>query len=71
MYSILITGCSNGGIGSALARSFASQAEKYGKKNVIVYATARRLEAMSDLDDLPNIRKLTLVRARLFHLSVE
>lgn len=46
--SVLITGCSNAGIGSALASCFA------GYPHVHVYATARRVGKMSDLAvDLP------------------
>ncbi|KAJ6498863.1 NAD-binding protein [Mycena sanguinolenta] len=47
-----ITGCSNGGIGAALCRSFIA-------KGYIVYATARSIEAMSDLVH-ENVRKLAL-----------
>ncbi|KAF8199847.1 hypothetical protein K438DRAFT_1582892 [Mycena galopus ATCC 62051] len=47
-----ITGCSNGGIGAALCRRFIA-------KGYIVYATARSVEAMSDLTH-ENVRKLAV-----------
>ncbi|KDR72264.1 hypothetical protein GALMADRAFT_253091 [Galerina marginata CBS 339.88] len=48
---VFITGCSNGGIGSSLAAEFA-------RSGCLVYASARSLGSLSDLDD--NIRKLEL-----------
>ncbi|KAI0714966.1 oxidoreductase [Earliella scabrosa] len=50
---VLVTGCSKGGIGFALCEAFAS------KKGCIVYATARRIEAMRGFTQ-NNIRTLAL-----------
>ncbi|KAJ7881392.1 hypothetical protein B0H13DRAFT_2540496 [Mycena leptocephala] len=47
-----ITGCSNGGIGAALCRCLLA-------KGFIVYATARSVEAMSDLTH-ESVRKLAV-----------
>ena len=51
--SVLITDCSRGGIGSALA-------EFFQKRNLQVSATARCLSKMSHLSKLPNVNLLTL-----------
>ncbi|KAK8867578.1 NAD(P)-binding protein [Apiospora arundinis] len=51
--TVLITGCSNGGIGSALALLF-------HRRGYHVFATARDTSKMSELDDLPETTLLTL-----------
>ncbi|KAM5361092.1 hypothetical protein ACJZ2D_013303 [Fusarium nematophilum] len=51
--SVLITGCSAGGIGNAFARAFAS-------RGINVFATARDAARMEDLAGLPNINLITL-----------
>lgn len=51
--SVLITGCSQGGIGSALAIEFQ-------KRGLHVFATARTLEKMTHLKDLPNVTFICL-----------
>lgn len=51
--TILITGCSNGGLGSALAVVMQ-------QRGLHVFATARNPSKMSDLDGLPNVTMLTL-----------
>jgi len=54
MKSVLITGCSDGGIGSALAKVFQSH-------NLHVFATTRDVSKMKDLTELPNTTLLSLV----------
>ncbi|KAJ4418778.1 hypothetical protein N0V82_005343 [Gnomoniopsis sp. IMI 355080] len=51
--TILITGCSDGGLGSALA--IAMQ-----QRGLHVFATARDPSKMSEIDSLPNVTKMTL-----------
>ncbi len=51
--SVLITGCSEGGIGSALVGSFQ-------KRGLHVFATARTLSKMSHLEKLSNVTLLSL-----------
>jgi 1-acylglycerone phosphate reductase len=53
MKSVLVTGCSDGGIGSALAQSFA-------QRGLLVFAAARNVTKMPKLANLPNVRLLTL-----------
>lgn len=50
---VLVTGSSAGGIGGALC-------EEYSRAGCIVYASARRLEAMDGLARIGDIRKITL-----------
>ena len=51
--SVLITGCSAGGIGYALVEAFQ-------KRNLHVFATARNLSKMSQLDKLHNVTLIQL-----------
>ncbi|KAF6228565.1 hypothetical protein HO173_011868 [Letharia columbiana] len=51
--SVLITGCSAGGIGFALVEAFQ-------KRNLHVFATARDPSKMSQLDKIPNVTLLSL-----------
>jgi 1-acylglycerone phosphate reductase len=51
--SVLITGCSDGGIGSALALTFQ-------QRGFQVFATARDTTKMSELKELSNVTLLTL-----------
>ena len=51
--TVLITGCSDGGIGSALAVDFQ-------KRGFHVFATARDITKMSELQNLPNVTMVTL-----------
>ncbi|KAI1115453.1 hypothetical protein F5Y14DRAFT_460578 [Nemania sp. NC0429] len=51
--TVLITGCSDGGIGSALAATFQ-------QNDFHVFATARDPSKMRDLEGLPNVTFLTL-----------
>ncbi|KAI9710658.1 MAG: hypothetical protein M1820_002491 [Bogoriella megaspora] len=53
MKTVLITGCSAGGIGSALAEAFQ-------KKDLHVFATARDPAKMSHLESLPNVTIIPL-----------
>src|SRR4051812_11668931 len=53
MKSVLITGCSDGGIGSALAITFAS-------RGLLVFAGARSVGKMTKLSSLPNVHLLEL-----------
>ncbi|KAI1813312.1 hypothetical protein GGS20DRAFT_577715 [Poronia punctata] len=66
MKTALITGCSNGGIGSSLARILQ-------QRDFHVYATARDLSKMSDLEGLPNVTflKLDVVKADDIKAAVE
>ncbi|KAI9924227.1 hypothetical protein ASPWEDRAFT_116254 [Aspergillus wentii DTO 134E9] len=60
--SVLITGCSDGGIGSALAIVF----QQAGYR---VFATARNPEKMQNLKDLSNLTLLTLDVTDSTHIS--
>ncbi|KAJ1556113.1 hypothetical protein HK405_006872 [Cladochytrium tenue] len=61
-FVVVITGCSDGGIGSAFARAFATAAPppESSCSSIRVFATARRIDAMSSLSDLPNVTFLSL-----------
>jgi 1-acylglycerone phosphate reductase len=60
--TVLIIGCSDNGIGSALALTFHS-------RNFHVFATARNPAKMSDLSNLPNITLLTLDVTNSAHIA--
>lgn len=51
--TVLITGCSDGGIGSALAKAFQSHGLR-------VFATARTVSKMTSLENLPSVTLLSL-----------
>jgi 1-acylglycerone phosphate reductase len=51
--TVLITGCTTGGIGYSLAKEFAA-------REYHVYATSRCIQAMGDLGSIPNITLLAL-----------
>ncbi|KAI1205457.1 NAD(P)-binding protein [Annulohypoxylon truncatum] len=51
--SVLITGCSDGGAGSAMVTAFQSQGYR-------VFATSRNLKTMSKVENLPNVKLLQL-----------
>ncbi|KAJ5108881.1 hypothetical protein N7456_005556 [Penicillium angulare] len=53
MKSVLITGCSDGGIGAALS-------VKFQQKGFMVFATARTISKMTELQYMPNIKLLEL-----------
>lgn len=57
--TVLITGCSDDGIGSALALSFS-------KRNFRVYATARNV---SNMKDLQNVENVTLLRLDILNVD--
>ena len=54
MKYILITGCSDGSIGAALAQNFSKHAD------VHIFATSRKLSSMASLSSTPNITPLEL-----------
>lgn len=51
--TVLITGCTRGGIGYSLAKEFAA-------RDYYVYATSRHVQTMGDLSSVPNITLLAL-----------
>ena len=60
--SVLITGCSDGGIGSALAVAFQ-------ERNYHVFSTARNPSKMFELSKLPNVTPLLLDVTNSSHIA--
>lgn len=60
--SVLITGCSDGGIGSALSLNFQA-------RGFHVFATARNVSKMSALANLPSVTMLTLDVQKSTHIA--
>ncbi|KAJ1553587.1 hypothetical protein HK405_007482 [Cladochytrium tenue] len=61
-FVVLVTGCTDGGIGCEVARAFASRAPPPGSgcTSVLVFAASRRLDAMRSLAAIPNVVRLVL-----------
>ncbi|KAJ1548497.1 hypothetical protein HK405_002951, partial [Cladochytrium tenue] len=61
-FVVLVTGCTDGGIGGEVARAFASRAppRASGCDAVLVFAAARRLDSMPSLTGIPNVVPIAL-----------
>ena len=62
MKSVLVTGCSDGGIGNALAIAFVERGFR-------VFATSRNTEKITKLSKLPNVTTLTLDVTNKSHIG--